>query len=761
MQNKIFDNISYFAEWYGLNLHDAKFENTVSLYSQSSSLVSFQNVTEDIKIVRAPMGSGKTSALINWLKTQPAHFSVLAISCRKTFAVELLNKFQANNLHGFDLYSDVISREITSDKLIIQVESLYRVTKNYHVLILDEIMSIFTQFFSRTMNKLYEVDTKFLQLLKTAKMIIIMDATLNKYVIDFISRCRPFSPIGLIVNSFVGQDFNKRTAFFCPVFTNTDSKGFLDILNLKLMSNKKVCIFCSTVTAVEYMREKILENHKKRILVLTAQHGRCSSISTWNEYDIVIYNSVVTVGLSFELEYFDCLFVYIQIFNKGPDMVSIYQSIGRVRKIIDNEMYIYINPSFIKHKDPLSPIIFPVCHNWSINDYMILQTSVLDFTSKCEFVYASKSLIRTFFRPRHVIERTALNSLCDSVQLLCILLKNNKIKIVINDDLYPVSKEVLFKFLETSVTECSHIIRKSVKSKTLDVKHLLMSKDTIMNGDLYINGNLEIHKNYLFYLDKFHKKFLKKDVDLGHTADIIQNLLSEQNRYFFINIFLAKCVLDDLSKEKIKTIYEEIQYYDLPMDFLCRNKLILCDVANTFEWNMLLDVAVIGASITKFLRLSSCTDTTIDIAEDTVILCAAKYSSKIINVLQLIFTTHVQFFERYNVKTLKLYYKLKGFTIVTNHYSIADFSILLIKLFMKLAYNMDLLRSRPRYINNRPFRSLSKSELEKLLDDWNIPRQNLTTCKSLRKALSEAAKQKHCVYKLRGSDVSTVLSVQT
>ena len=73
---------------------------------------------------------------------------------------------------------------------------------------------------------------------------------------------------------------------------------------------------------------------------------------------------------------------------------------------------------------------------------------------------------------------------------------------------------------------------------------------------------------------------------------------------------------------------------------------------------------------------------------------------------------------------------------------------------------MTLSASKPRYIPGKAYRNLTKNDLENMLDNWEISRTNLKTCKELRKALTEAsrARRKQTIYKLQGSDISLSVS---
>ena len=758
-------NDQLFLEWFGQNLLDCHFAQNVSVYLQDASMVHFKTFSEQIKIIRAPMGSGKTSALIEFLKTVSYIDSVLVISCRKTFAAELLNRFKKNDLNDFYLYSEIKERQINKNKLIIQVESLHRVTRNYHVLILDEIMSIIKQFYSKTMTKVKEVDAKLLTLIRNSTQIVAMDATVNRYVVDFFSLCMPHFKSALIINTFVSANFSNRSAYFCPTFID-GNLAFYGILKQKLGLGKNICLFCSTVTSADFMSELLKTDFPdKKILLLTSKQGKCHSVESWINYNIVIYTSIVTVGLSFDFLHFSAMFVYIHLVKGGPDMVSVFQSMGRVRKVTDNEIFIYLNPALIQVPLSVSPISIPQCYDWTLFEKSILQCSCMDFNKKCLSAqnYLSNSMIKQFFRIRHYIEKTTLLNLPDSLYLLCLLLDSNSIKVHIDGDVFPIAKEKFYAFTKMLVQGCHFFEKKKTDfvENTMTLKELLSNTNITVNGEFYELGNFQVHKNYIVNLNNFQNLFLKNDVDIFVIEEIMLTLKSEIRRFVFINALLQKYVATGIDVEKIKAFFKSrIKTFTLPENYICSKFYLLSDISGVHECGMLMDVAFLAESIRADLNLQSCTDTQTDISEDAILLCAARRSSEILRILQIVFTTHVQLFEKYNSYTLYLFNRLKGMQLNTWSLSIAKFSVSIIRMFFKCAFNMNLVKSKPRYIVGKPFRSLTKREIETLLDMWHVSRTNLKTYKELRKALTEASKkrQRKKIYKLLGHNISSYIS---
>lgn len=145
------------------------------------------------------MGSGKTTALIRWLREaiHSPDTSVLVVSCRRSFTQTLATRFAESGLVDFVTYfssTNYIMNDRPFHRLIVQVESLHRVgpnlLNNYDVLVLDEVMSTLGQLYSPTMQQLGRVDALMLRLLRTCPRIIAMDATANAQLVDFLCGLR-------------------------------------------------------------------------------------------------------------------------------------------------------------------------------------------------------------------------------------------------------------------------------------------------------------------------------------------------------------------------------------------------------------------------------------------------------------------------------------------------------------------------------------------------------------------------------------------
>lgn len=271
-----------FATWFGLDLVNYDRQDMI-FTCQSDAAVQISTNT-DVIIIRAPMGSGKTTALISWLKMfRVMHLSTLVISCRRTFAMELFNRFCREGLTDFELYLNIEDRIFDRPNLIIQIESLYRTRRKYEILILDEVMSIINQFYSSTMKQLDAVDTRFIECLQQCKYLIAMDATINRPLIEFIMQHRGSKTASLILNTYVADNFCTRRAIFLSCFDCPNHIGFLSLLYSTVSSGKNVCVFVSTVSAAELLFHELQQRYPGLAVLKLTGKDKTDTVDNWDK----------------------------------------------------------------------------------------------------------------------------------------------------------------------------------------------------------------------------------------------------------------------------------------------------------------------------------------------------------------------------------------------------------------------------------------------------------------------------------------------
>ena len=145
--------------------------------------------------LHAYMGLGKTTAICRLLEVRK-YSKVLILSSRQTFASFMASEFEMDNY--LDMKGDPTLMN-KSNKLVISVESLYKISMEYECIIMDEIESIMTQFSSPTLNgQCLKIFEKLVFLIRNAKQVITADAFLTNRSILFMKDFG--EPITLIQN---------------------------------------------------------------------------------------------------------------------------------------------------------------------------------------------------------------------------------------------------------------------------------------------------------------------------------------------------------------------------------------------------------------------------------------------------------------------------------------------------------------------------------------------------------------------------------
>jgi hypothetical protein len=314
------------------NIYD---QNTMRPYELKHTLV-----------VKAQMKMGKTKALKDYIDR---HFVPSAgiqpvitwLTFRQTFSKSIQSTFT-----DFISYAD-INGEINQNRhnrLIIQVESLFRIQMNYQpdpidLLILDEVESIFEQFNSGLHKKFNVNFAVFKWMISTAKYVICMDANISDRTYNTLKHLRPNYPTYFHWNTFKRAAEDKY--YFC-----SDRNLWMSKLFELLDKNNKVVIPINSYTEAATIEEVLREKYKDKKIKLyssktstSEKNKHFSDVHTyWSELDILIYTPTVSAGISYELEHFDVTFGYFT--DKSCDVESCRQMLGRIRNI--KTYYIYL-----------------------------------------------------------------------------------------------------------------------------------------------------------------------------------------------------------------------------------------------------------------------------------------------------------------------------------------------------------------------------------------------------------------------------------
>ena len=341
----------------------------------------FINNEYDTLLCSSCLGSGKSSRFSEMIKYYTdLNKSVIVLTPRILYAYSIQSGFKEDINIDFTLYKDK-KGIISDDYLICQMESLTRVLKyKYDVVILDEIFGII-QRLSPSAEKchinLYDTFRNFEKLIKNADIVIGADAFINNTCINVIRSLRQNKKISLIYNP--AQPYNRKAI----KINNEDNFKYMLMKKLK-DENKKIIMFDSSkediINIVDAVKKscpdkKILCHYADSHTALEEKELFKNVVNTWSNYDLVAFSSKLTVGINFNIDYFDCQFIRA---DKRIIINDVFQASFRSRKLKDEELYYYVVNGQSKN-------IYHISNDIIKNDLENNKNSILQYSPKTTF----------------------------------------------------------------------------------------------------------------------------------------------------------------------------------------------------------------------------------------------------------------------------------------------------------------------------------------------------------------------------------------
>lgn len=325
----------------------------------------------DTIVVHSHMGTGKTVQLtgsklhgIPGLLHPFFYPRILVLSSRRAYASFICGEFIKEGHTHFQNYLDVKGDLAGCNYLVLQMESLHRIAdgyKSYDVVVMDESESLLAQMNSshtHTMNHRRNYET-LQKVVHDARKVIAMDAFLTNRTLDFLELLRPCTKNILITNTY--QPYTRK-ATECVFFTASQilpsvKKMHAKILQKATCEKKRIVYICSSKEKGYEMEEALKkldisvlfhcgdDTKDKKDLLLDVS-------KSWREYQVVIYTSTITVGVSYsdipEDYEFDELFLYASAGCALPRDIA--QALLRARKIKSNQLWFCIERRCIMPK---------------------------------------------------------------------------------------------------------------------------------------------------------------------------------------------------------------------------------------------------------------------------------------------------------------------------------------------------------------------------------------------------------------------------
>ena len=277
-----------------------------------------------IVLINAFMGFGKSTATIDYMKKHKYNKRII-ITPRITYADAIKNRMD-NELKDclFNHYNNIngkIDMNIYKN-IIVQFESLWRL-ENYLdddvLVVIDEVESVLTQCVSKKTNKdrngvknkhtinLYTF-SKLLSLKKVFCLDAFISTTLKKLLYNL--------NLKFVCYNYIAKKQQRIYSMINPPKKCQTEEAFCSLLIQKIKLGKKCFVFCSSKNLLTHLVsafECLGLKHEKDFLKYSSSHkDSLNNVNElWSNVQIVISTSTITVGVNFDLDYFDNIFIFM------------------------------------------------------------------------------------------------------------------------------------------------------------------------------------------------------------------------------------------------------------------------------------------------------------------------------------------------------------------------------------------------------------------------------------------------------------------
>lgn len=321
------------------------FEETIRLTTDENTLHNWCDETGKLKRlpivstlgVKSQMSTGKTFRSIEACKESPWNphsKTILVVSARQTFTSHITPE-----LPGFVDYRDVKERQITNDRVVVQLQSIHRVKDRvFDLVLLDESESILMSASPNKTHKNYvETIQVFEKVIRTAKRVIALDAFLTDRTMDMLRTLR--GETKLVINPH--QPFQRTADVY------NDLEEYTSKLSQTLRSGKRVIgIWGAKKKGEDFCRllpKKITNVFYSSDSDPNVKATHLADVNThWRDYQYVAYTPSITIGINYTAEPH---FQQGCMYGSPWSCVSrdFTQALFRARKLEDNHFIAYID----------------------------------------------------------------------------------------------------------------------------------------------------------------------------------------------------------------------------------------------------------------------------------------------------------------------------------------------------------------------------------------------------------------------------------
>lgn len=378
--------------------------------------IDYNNIKEKAILLKSALGTGKSTILYSLLEDK--NLSCLVLSPRQKFARSFAKRF------NIDCYLDNNKDDNlfeNSNRIVVSIESLWKLDKKqFDLVFLDESESCLSQFisFDTIKENLKPCISNFEFFLKNAKRIIACDAFLMMRTIQLFQDLE--IPYYFIENTYK----HKREAKQIEVerWGKEDKRKnrdfFIQEVFKEMSEGKKIFVVSTSklvLDALEFYISNKLPNSNIKIRKYTGSDSDYKEDfedvnKTWVNYDLVMTTTTITVGVNFDLEYFDHVYMYAS--GMAGPIRDIFQSHMRVRHFKKLKFYLTtkicmrgpilgVNKAIIQEKLNDWNDYFKKTYNTEINRTKWFENNYIFSTIEKNMQLNSYDLIDIFYKYYH------------------------------------------------------------------------------------------------------------------------------------------------------------------------------------------------------------------------------------------------------------------------------------------------------------------------------------------------------------------------
>lgn len=324
-------------------------------------------------LIKSSMDTYKSRTLRKWLHAKVEEgLSYVNVTFRTLLAINQHQEFLDAGIPDQAYHEKKFNPD--SQCITIQAESLHRIRRRPDIVIFDEGSGVHRQMHSGLHKHLQKNREIYINLLKSATFLIIMDADLDDDIINFIHEVAPHIQINVEINEFKHPP---KEYVICP-----DNQTMYCRMLSEFDKGKKLAIVSGTVNMANKIRKIIDRDRKDKNLpelvgqVYTSKDKDypitdiLNPNKEWLKYDYIIYTSVIGAGIDFHVPHFDKIFVFADF--RGCSVNDHFQMIGRIRKIKDNEVFVTMLTKNMKFSTRCKDIHWNITYGGRIqNKYML------------------------------------------------------------------------------------------------------------------------------------------------------------------------------------------------------------------------------------------------------------------------------------------------------------------------------------------------------------------------------------------------------